>query len=72
MTWVQRFKRVFNIDIETCRECPGPVKMIPCIEDPKVIKQILNHLEYKAQTSEPGALAQNRAPPAGLVQRLFD
>jgi hypothetical protein len=72
MTWVQRLKRVFNIHIETCRECSGLVKVIACIEDPRVIKQILNHLKYKAQTSEPGALAQSRAPPAGRVQGLFD
>ena len=72
MTWAQRLKRVFNIDIETCRECPGPVKVVACIEDPKVVKQILNHLEYRAQTSEPGALAQSRALPAGLVRGLFN
>jgi hypothetical protein len=28
MTWAQRLKRVFNIDIETCRECGGAVKVI--------------------------------------------
>ncbi len=63
MTGAQRLKRVFNIDIETCRECPGPVKMIACNEDPKVVKQILNHLKYKAQTSEPGSLS----PKAGAT-----
>jgi hypothetical protein len=26
MSWAQRLKRVFNIDIETCRECGGTVK----------------------------------------------
>jgi hypothetical protein len=30
MTWAQRLKRVFNIDIETCRECGGTVKVIAC------------------------------------------
>jgi hypothetical protein len=29
MTWAQRLKRVFNIDIETCGECGGTVKVIP-------------------------------------------
>ncbi len=38
MTWAQRLKRVFNIDIETCSECGGAVKIIACIEDPVVIK----------------------------------
>ncbi|MFA5679700.1 MAG: IS91 family transposase, partial [Pseudomonas sp.] len=34
MSWAQRLKRVFNIDIETCRECGGAVKVIACIEAP--------------------------------------
>jgi hypothetical protein len=37
-----------------------------CIEDPVVIKQILDHLEDKAETSESRALPESRAPPAGL------
>ncbi|EGA7411532.1 hypothetical protein JSZ49_004761 [Salmonella enterica] len=41
MTWAQRLKRVFNIDIETCSGCGGAMKVIACIEDPIVIKQIL-------------------------------
>ncbi len=45
MTWAQRLKRVFNIDIETCSECGGAVKIIACIEDPVVIAKILTHLE---------------------------
>jgi hypothetical protein len=28
MTWAQRLKRVFNIDIETCGACGGEVKII--------------------------------------------
>ena len=32
MTWAQRLKRVFNIDIETCSECGGNVKIIASIE----------------------------------------
>ena len=29
MSWAQRLKRVFNIDIETCRECGGAVRRSP-------------------------------------------
>lgn len=47
MTWAQRLKRVFNIDIETCEQCGGPVKVIACIEDPAVTKKILTHLTEK-------------------------
>jgi hypothetical protein len=68
MTWAQRLKRVFNIDIETCSACGGAMKVIACIEDPVVIKQILDHLKHKAETSE----SESRAPPAKLPLGLFD
>ena len=35
-----------------------------CIEDPVVIKQILDQLNYKAETRESRALPESRAPPA--------
>jgi hypothetical protein len=28
MTWAQRLKRVFGIEIETCEQCDGAVKVI--------------------------------------------
>lgn len=72
MTWAQRLKRVFNIDIETCSACGGAMKVIASIEDPIVIKQILDHLKHKAQASEPRPLPESRAPPVGLQPGLFD
>ena len=54
-----RLKRVFGIDIKTCRECGGTAKVMPkalatlagpalaCIEDPVVIEKILTHLQGK-------------------------
>jgi hypothetical protein len=49
MTWAQRLKRVFNIDIETCRQCGSAVKVIACIQDPlAVIDKILTHLTEPA------------------------
>ena len=38
MTWAQRLKRVFKIDIETCDQCGGTVKVIACIEDPAIVE----------------------------------
>ena len=78
MTWAQRLKRVFNIDIETCSECGGAVKVIACIEDPVVIKKILTHLKEKAAPEPAGLLPSVRAPPPVSIQRtgrqvgLFD
>ncbi|MCU7850225.1 MAG: IS91 family transposase [Candidatus Thiodiazotropha sp. (ex Lucinoma kastoroae)] len=72
MTWAQRLKRVFHIDIETCCECGGAVKVIACIEDPKVITKILDHLKEKAETNELSLLPESRAPPVALQTGLFN
>jgi len=69
MTWMQRLKRVFNIDIETCERCKGQVKIIACIEDPAIIERILAHLNGKARSTDPVILPEGRAPPQA---RLFD
>jgi len=49
MSWAQRLKRVFNIDVEVCGHCGGSVKVIACIEDQDVINRILAHLREKEQ-----------------------
>ena len=67
MTLAQRLKRVFNIDIASCRECGGPVKVIACIEDPAIIRKILLHLDRNTSSAEGSVFPQSRAPPgAGL------
>ena len=63
MIWAQRLKRVFKIDVETCRVCGGTAKVIACIEDPVIIKKILVHLEEKAPTRAALLLPDSRAPP---------
>ncbi len=68
MTWAQRLKRVFNIDIETCSECGGNVKIIASIEDPVVIRKILDHLDQNVSLLQVTCLPESRAPPAmGLL-----
>ena len=71
MTWAQRLKRVFNIDIETCEKCQGPVRIIACVEDPVAIKQILDHLASKESGAEQATLPPGRAPPQlGLFDEI--
>ena len=69
MTWAQRLKRVFNIDVESCPRCGGPVKVIACIEDQTVIDKILAHLRDKDQKTPapPLLVPPPRAPPAHPV-----
>ena len=65
MTWAQRLKRVFNIDVEICQHCGGRVKLLACIEDQPTINQILNHLDRKGTWLTPMSLIpEGTGPPA--------
>ncbi len=63
MTWAQRLKRGFKIDVEKCRICGGTAKVIACIEDPVVIKKILTYREEKLPMRAALLLPDSRAPP---------
>ena len=67
MSWAQRLKRVFHIDVETCAHCGGRVQIIACIEDPVVIRHILDHLERRAAAAH--SAHPSRAPPAAAVPK---
>ena len=56
-------KRVFKLDILTCEHCGGAVKVIASIEDPSVIKKILDHLERRAEATAHVFRPFARAPP---------
>ena len=66
MTWAQRLKRVFKIDIETCETCGGKMKVNGTIEVPAVIKRMLAHLDNR-QGAGHHPEHPPRAPPQ-LVQ----
>ena len=62
MTWAQRLKRVFDIDITLCEHCGGQVKIIACIEDRATIDKILAHMTKK-ESQDVDNHSEARAPP---------
>ena len=52
-----------KIDILTCEHCGGAVKVIASIEDPAVIKKILQHLDRHVEPAPPAFKPFARAPP---------
>jgi hypothetical protein len=65
MTWAQRLRRVFNIDITECEKCQKHnVTIIACIIDTVVIQKIMAHLDKKHSISiQASLLPPLRAPP---------
>lgn len=62
MSWAQRLKRVFRIDVETCQAGGGAVKIIASIENPVVIGKILVHVGDTAPVRGVVRLPGSRAP----------
>lgn len=64
MSWAQRLKRVFGVEINTCARCGGKVKVIASIEEPEVIARILAHIQKTAPDQHQAELPLGaRAPP---------
>ena len=63
MSWAQRLKRVFGIEIETCAQCGGQVRVMASMEDPVVIAKILGHVA--AREVPVGSRPPTRGPPPG-------
>jgi hypothetical protein len=61
---MQRLKRVFAIDIESCPECGGKLRVIACIEDPPLIEKILQHVQRR----EVLTARTTRGPPADSIR----
>ena len=59
MSWMQRLKQVFHIDIEHCDMCGGTLRVIACIETPAVIIKILTNLAAR----NTGCIDHPRARP---------
>lgn len=63
MSWAQRLKRVFGIDIETCPVCGGAMRIIACVEDPAVVENLLAHLDAKTPAAQAARPPPCRGPP---------
>ena len=63
MSWAQRLKRVFGIDVESCVRCGQAVKIIACIEEPALIERILEHVRGKTESDTASLGPPSTGPP---------
>jgi len=64
MSWAQRLKRVFNIDVNACGHCGGRLRIVASIEEPTAIRAILAHFEKHNAREKAHYRPAQRAPPA--------
>ena len=55
MSWMQRLRRVYDIDVSVCSNCGGALKVLAVITDPQVIISILAHLAKREARAPPVA-----------------
>jgi len=60
LLWAELMARVFGVNVLRCPKCGGECRVIACIDDPPVIRKILNHMGL---STEPIELAPARGPP---------
>jgi hypothetical protein len=65
MSWAQRLKRVFGIDIHACEHCGGAVKIIASIEESELIEAILAHVGLNRTDGPRSHTPAARGPPEG-------
>jgi hypothetical protein len=66
MSWMQRLKRVFAIEIEQCRRCGGRLTVIASIEEPALIERILAHVRQRGDEELLLPLGARGPPPSQL------
>jgi len=61
LTWAQRLKRVFEIeiDITLCPRCGGMLRVIGDVTDPDLIRKILDHVDSRASPRLPPRRAES-------------
>jgi len=67
MTWAQRLKRVFGIDIATCLHCGGAVRILASVEEPDAIEKILEHFDRQGALPQAYYQPATRGPPAAAA-----
>jgi len=66
LTWAQRLKRVFEIDITLCPLCGGLLRVIADTTDLDLIRKILDHINSRAPPRLPPRRAESHQTPTDL------
>jgi len=61
--WARLIQKIYEVDPLVCPKCHGPMRIISLIENPSVIRDILNHLGLWLVKARPPPKAH--APPMG-------
>ena len=69
--WARLIRKVYEADPLECPRCKGPMRIIALIEDPAVVRRILQHLgRWAPEASERGPPAPAPEWPANAVIAL--
>ena len=63
MTWAQRLRRVFDIDLRFCPHCGAELRVLAVITNPQVIATILAHRARHGSRDPPAASQPVVQPP---------
>ncbi|MDQ6959548.1 MAG: hypothetical protein Q9M27_00855 [Mariprofundaceae bacterium] len=67
MNWMQRLRRVFDMDLQSCPRCGATVRVIAVITEPALIARILEHRDGRDDFRGKAPAGGARAPPAASL-----
>ncbi len=59
LSWAERLKRIFQIDVLACPRCGGTLRIIGDVTDPMIIRKILDHIAARAPPVSAAASTTN-------------
>ena len=69
MSWMQRLRWVFEIDLRFCQRCRAPLRVLAAITNPRVINAILTHCDARNDAAR-GHLHHHAAPCTDVDRRI--
>ncbi len=61
--WAQLIQKIYNVDPLKCPKCQGEMRIISFIDQPKIIKKILKHLNlWDTRINDPPAKKTGHIP----------
>jgi hypothetical protein len=65
--WARLIQKIYNVNPLLCPKCSGPMRIISLIDDAKIIKKILKHLDLWDVKRKPPPCANGPPPEAFII-----
>lgn len=70
-SWARLIRKVYEADPLACPKCQGPMRVIALIDDPAIVRRILEHLGRWAPLPTERGLPEPDWPPGAVIPLTY-